>query len=221
MRTASRSLRAIGLLSAGVAFVWASAAQADDTGFYLGAQAGYGSAVFDQTRTTTNGATTWGPQNLGGDGFVGGVFGGYGRAFGSFYLGGEGSFEVGKIESNFSDSTGYSRSVSLNETINLSVRPGYLITPQTLAYGRVGWARSKFKVSQQQNGDLPSTDEWIDGVVVGLGVEQEVTKTIGLRIDYRHTFYTDEPTNTNTAGTRTDKYDIDSNVVTVGVLYKF
>jgi opacity protein-like surface antigen len=96
-----------------------------------------------------------------------------------------------------------------------------MLTPQTLAYGRVGWARSKFTVTQQQNGDMPRTDEWIDGIVVGFGLEQDIAQSIGLRLDYRHTFYADEPTNANNAGTRTDSYEIESDVVTVGVLYKF
>lgn len=213
----------VGLVTALLCVGAAAEVKAEDTGLYVGLQAGYGAATFEQNRTSTaGGASSW-SSDLGGNGFVGGLFGGYGRTFGSFYLGGEGTVEYGKIEGNFSDQANYNRTISLEETYSLSMRPGYFLTPQTLAYGRVGWAASKFKVSQDATGaaPMPQTDEWVNGIVAGFGLEQEVAKSLALRLDYRHTFYYEEPTNSNTAGTRTDKYSIDSDIISVGVLYKF
>lgn len=198
-------------------------ARADDIGLYVGVQAGYGSAVFTQDRTAVAGGGSSWSNDLGGSGFVAGGFAGYGKSFGQVYAGAEAGYEYGDIESNLSDQSNYFKKIALNETFNLSLRPGYWIASQTLIYGRVGWAMSRFTVSQDIPGQnaLPKTDEWIGGIVAGLGIEQGVTKSVALRLDYRHTFYTDEPTNTNTAGTRTDRFGIDSDVMAVGILYRF
>jgi outer membrane immunogenic protein len=120
--------------------------------------------------------------NLGG--INGGVF--VGRNFdlnsGGRWIGGvEGSLTVNGADG--SAKAGADRiAVSSRYTYELAARAGYAVTPETLAYGRLGWARTKFDVAGVNKPIL-------DGVRFGGGVEHMIGKSTAVRSEFTRTYY--------------------------------
>lgn len=102
------------------------------------------------------------------------IFAGYGtEVTENVYLGGEVGATLGNFEMNnknkMKTSYGY----------NLSVMPGLILNDNTTAFGRVGFARTRFtNVSKLTN-----------GAVLGLGLQTNVTQHVDLRGEYDYTAY--------------------------------
>jgi Opacity protein and related surface antigens len=111
------------------------------------------------------------------DGFGGGAFGGYGKTFGNWYVGGELSVDYSKVD-------GSSDGVKLEKkySYGAAARAGYLVTPSVLAYGVVGVERGKFEV--KAGGDKASDD--LNAVRVGLGAETFVKDNISIRSEVNY-----------------------------------
>jgi outer membrane immunogenic protein len=106
------------------------------------------------------------------DGFGGGAFGGYGKTFGNWYVGGE-------LNADFSKADGKEGGVSVEKKYSYGVaaRAGYLLNDKILGYGVVGWERGKFEAKDATD----KVSEELNGIRVGLGVETFVQKNISLR----------------------------------------
>jgi outer membrane immunogenic protein len=126
-------------------------------GVYGGVEANYGKAKNSDIDT---------------DGFGGGAFGGYGRTFGNWYVGGE-------LNADFSKADGSQGGIKLEKKYSYGVaaRAGYLLNETTMGYGLVGWERGKFKA---RDSEVEVSGE-LNGIRVGLGVETFVKKNISLR----------------------------------------
>lgn len=111
------------------------------------------------------------------DGFGGGAFGGYGKTFGNWYVGGELSVDYNKVDGKDS---GIDAEKKLS--YGAAARAGYLFTPKVLGYGVLGWEQAKFEFS---NG-TDSLSKKINGVRVGLGVETFVKENITLRTEVNY-----------------------------------
>jgi outer membrane immunogenic protein len=111
------------------------------------------------------------------DGFGGGAFGGYGKTFGKWYVGGELSLDYNKVD-------GKSGGAEIKKTYDYGVaaRAGYLVTPKILGYGVVGWERGKFEA--KADGAKDSTT--LNGLRVGIGAETFVTDNISLRTEVNY-----------------------------------
>jgi hypothetical protein len=147
-------------------------AQTGFDGFYAGIQGGYHSFSASTSEAAEGSMNPLFAEGIpltgffeGGNkrslsGFTGGVFGGYGRSFGAFYIGGE--VEVGysgasnKQSSSFQLIEGCTGGLGGNATLNTKIRAkesyggslrlGYIITPGAMLYTRFGVQRTKFKV---------------------------------------------------------------------------
>jgi len=144
----------------------ASAGPADTfNGPYLGAEAG--GAV-----SGTSIDTDVGSVDLYGQGATGGIFAGYGKTFGNFYVGGEASGTFGNVTTELLN-------VSLGKDYGygIAARGGYLLGSGTLGYGVVGWERARFELKD----DTSSLKEWVDGLRLGAGIEQGVSDSVSVR----------------------------------------
>lgn len=68
-------------------------------------------------------------------------------------------------------------------TLTASLRAGVLATPDTLLYGRVGYANGRFRYTDPTGSDSASRD----GLVLGVGAEHAFTQNVSARIEYDHT----------------------------------
>lgn len=199
-------------------------------GLYLGAHAGLGEAIFQQEGSASNqtnfpfavhqhGVSKNGDATslLG----LGGIQIGYGSHFNNFYLGAElfadfndASAETkGKYGSNFqfnppnspaiSANRSYSVNISsrLNNTYGFSLKPGYLLTPDTLLFAEVGVVQGNVKLSTTANLQDTAGSEsssitanesdrkTLTGYRLGLGVEKYVTRNLTVLASYAFSDY--------------------------------
>jgi len=61
------------------------------------------------------------------------------------------------------------------------VRLGYVVTPQVLAFGKVGYANSRF--------EIPGDHQTLEGVRYGGGLEYSVTPRTYISAEYQRTEY--------------------------------
>lgn len=111
------------------------------------------------------------------DGFAGGAFGGYGKSFGNWYVGGELSADYSKVDGSTSGVD-----VEKKYGYGAAVRAGYLVTPNILGYGVAGWERGKFEANA---GGAKVSDD-LNGLRVGIGAETFVHDKVSLRTEVNY-----------------------------------
>jgi outer membrane immunogenic protein len=175
-----------------VAFDW--------TGFYVGANAGYGfSGDFDENA---------GLDLNSGDGFIGGVQAGYNYQFNPLVVGIEGEIDYANISDRFEGNRG-----DLNWRGSLTPRLGFAID-RFMPYVKAGLAFGKVEVD---TGDKDSNTLY--GWTAGIGAEYAVTNNVTVRAEYN---YTDLATDTfTTADVGSFKAGYKGSDVKLGVNYKF
>lgn len=164
------------------------------TGFYVGAQAGYGWGR-DTTKeylTATMGyiglKNTFKP-----DGFLGGLHAGANYQFGTFVVGLEGDIEFGRVKGGFVDppappfNPGGRGNTEIDLQGSVRARLGYAFGPALLyATGGVAGARL---TSTYYN--WPGTGETfkrnVVGYTLGGGLEYAFTPSLSARVEYRYT----------------------------------
>jgi outer membrane immunogenic protein len=197
-------------------------------GFYVGAQVGYDNY---STRETTSvapalslGGTINGNPSVAANGWVGGLFLGYGMYFSNlYYLGlevfGNGS---GASEShNFTASNGdsYNNKFTVGGSYGISLLPGIKLSNATLGYIRLGYNRASMKGQETSTpagtgGTYDSKSQWQGGFNYGLGMETYVYQNFSVRTEYTHTNYSSF-SNTYT------KYSPSDNQFMLGLIYHF
>lgn len=241
-------------------------------GLYLGAHAGLGEAIFQQEGSASsqtnfplavhqhgvskNGDAT---SVLG----LGGIQIGYGSHFNNFYLGAElfadfndASAETnGKYGSNLQINIPNSSPISanrsytvniysrLNNTYGFSLKPGYLLTPDTLLFAEVGVVQSNVKLGTtaniQENVDSKSASitasesarKTLTGYRLGLGVEKYVTRNLTVLASYAFSDYGNFSVDAKKEGvglenipatfSSTATTNLKTHVVQIGLNYRF
>lgn len=122
------------------------------------------------------------------DGLGGGIFGGFGRIYdGNTYFGIEAN--LGRSDAKGSGTHDGARvNMRALESYGISFRPGYVIAPNTLLYGRIGWERTKFRGSGPA---VASRSRTVDGARMGAGAEVSMTSNLFLRTEYSFTWNRD------------------------------
>jgi outer membrane immunogenic protein len=206
------------------------------TGFYLGAQVGYGWA--NDTTTNNTGSTSVPPgftSSSTTDGILGGFYGGYNYQVSQYLFGIDGDF-------NWSDANSTSIDVGpLNGHIitdhhqmdwvtSVTGRLGY-VSNNWLLFAKGGWAWAKF-VSSATNGlvvggpvgGFSSASTIRDGWTVGVGMEYGVTSNVSFKLEYDYVGFltsnftsTDQTVATGAIAMPSKSADSHLNVVKAGV----
>ena len=117
---------------------------------------------------------TMGYDKIGGeDGFSYGVTAGYDLALAPRIVGG--------VEVSLGDSTVDESGLDVSRDLAASLRAGYVLTPRVLAFGKVGYASTRFEV----DGDGAA----LEGVRYGGGLEFAATPTTYISAEYQRTEY--------------------------------
>jgi outer membrane immunogenic protein len=182
------------------AFTW--------TGFYAGAQVGYG---WGETEFT------YGPGSISfdQDGWFGGGFIGFNWQKDRFVFGIEGDANAADIE--FSESVGALQfESSVDALFSIRGRIG-LAHERWLVFATGGWAWADIEDRASAGGPGVSVDDTVDGWTLGGGVEYAFTPNWTARVEYRHYDF-DESNIIPISGL---EQELDLDTVSAGVAYKF
>ena len=190
----------------------------DWTGFYIGAGGGYQWANFDvDTQSCTNGICNQDAgeiYSLGLDDanwFATAQLGVDYQFSDSFVIGAMGDESGGEklSDSAFNgvdydpqnNDDGQYWDASLDGILTVSARAGFLVTPEALVYGLVGWSWAKAEVNAFEGCDFngsgsslcgnsdvfANNDETVDGLTLGAGLEWMALEHMSVRLEYRYT----------------------------------
>jgi len=150
---------------------------------------------------------------------------GYDVAFGNVVVGAEGeiSGSTSKVDNSPRDSSqfGYGR-VKAGRDLYLGGRIGYIVTPTTMVYGKVGYTNARLDLTRNDTVTETGQHFNLDGYRIGAGVEHELSPRTYAKIEYRYSNYSDARLeyanggNTNNFGVDTDRHQ-----VVAGVGFRF
>lgn len=178
-----------------------SAANANiSTGFYLGATAGYGSTTGKLSGTqafaaggVAAGTAIPGSIDFGGNGANVGLIGGYGWVASCMYYGAELGYSFENTRN--SDTIGGTGKTELkrNGYFNAAIRGGYLFTPNTMFYVRLGANWGKWTLNDTNNFGFSQANPASGSknrlsFAPGLGLETAIHKNVYLRVEYTYEF---------------------------------
>jgi outer membrane immunogenic protein len=173
------------VLAAGATLAGAQSAQAQNfTGPRAEVTAGY-----DASRSDDHVAGT--PDTLDGVRIGGAV--GYDVALGrNFTIGAEAG--IGFNASGKVEATSGATHVRLTSgrDMDLSLRLGAIVTPNTLLYLKGGYANSAYRLRTTTGAAVTKTDDDKDGYRIGAGVEQMLNDHVYAKAEYRYTDYGDD-----------------------------
>lgn len=163
-------------------------------GVYVGFGAGY--EGYQIQRSTTLFDERIGKFNTHANGWNGRLFGGYGRYFNNFYLGGELFTGLSNAHGTDSISTAflkYKGEFSVGQSWGVSILPGYKFgNSGPLLYGRLGYIQTELKTSDWGNNFMPvskSASNWTNGFNIGVGVEVPIYQNLSGRLEYSYVKY--------------------------------
>ena len=121
------------------------------------------------------------------DSLAGGVFAGYDyKVSPRVVLGGEAGLQFGESDSIVRDTGATRVTVNPKRSFDLTARAGYLVTDNTLLYGRGGYTNTRVRTSIEDAAGVFSASENRDGWLVGGGLEHALTDNISARAEYRY-----------------------------------
>ena len=195
-----------------MAFAAPALARSPFDGAYIGGFVGY----TDGDVETTVGALA---DDVGVDGFDGGLYAGYGQTFDRLYVGAEAEIGYGEIDGDGTVGT-LVTAFETDWTYGVAARAGFLATDNVLVYGRVGYQWTEFQGVAISGGTAVGLDRTFDGWRVGGGVEVAVTDNLLTRLEYNYTNY-DQFGFDATIGGTVESFEPDSHSFRVGLAYKF
>lgn len=173
------------LLAASAFATSAMAAETSNmTGFYVGANGGYGVG-----KSTVKNAAEKAKGTVALDGFLGGLHAGYQKDFGCLVAGLEAHGYLSNTKGNETTSATESLTGKRKHGMGVSGRLGAKLN-SWLTYVKVGYDRAKFTTTEKDNGvTLPSKSKNANGLVLGLGAETMVSSNVALGAEITQTLY--------------------------------
>ncbi|WP_044561888.1 outer membrane protein [Azospirillum sp. B4] len=124
------------------------------------------------------------------EGFNGGLFAGYGQTvYDNIYVGAEGEVNFYTGDQTYGDVLGRYR-VQPDYSAGISARLGYVVQPDLLLFGRVGWQHTAVDMeSTLAGGNFRQYSQEYDGVKYGVGADYAIDQHLFTRIEYNYTDY--------------------------------
>ena len=174
------------------------------TGFYAGANGGYGWAEIEDAGLTFDEL----------DGWFGGVQAGYNHDFGGFVLGVEGDIQLADIGYSEELVPGITSEIGIDAFGTLRARAG-VAADRFMPYvtGGLAWARGSVSVSGG-GVSIEAEDDYV-GFTIGAGLEAAVTDNVTIKAEYLYADFGDADFDTGV------DIGLTSHIVRVGLNYKF
>lgn len=150
---------------------------------------------------------------------------GYDVAFGQVVVGAEGEItgSTSKVDNNpiNPNNFGYGR-VKAGRDVYLGGRLGYIVSPTTMVYGKVGYTNARLDLTRNDGVTNTGRSYNLDGFRVGAGVEKALSPRTYAKIEYRYSNYSDARLEyPNGANTNNFDVDTDRHQVVAGVGFRF
>ena len=150
---------------------------------------------------------------------------GYDMAFGNVVVGAEGEItgSTGKVNNDPVDTNqfGYGR-VKAGRDLYVGGRLGYIVTPTTMVYGKVGYTNARLDLTRNDTVTETGRSFTLDGFRVGAGVEKALGPKTYAKLEYRYSNYGDARLEyANGANTNNFSVDTDRHQVVAGVGFRF
>jgi hypothetical protein len=189
-------------------------------GAYGGVQGAVGTMESDLNGPRPAEGTT-AVMDVGDTGVGAGLFAGYGRTFGRFYLGAEAEANIYRLKWEFATDPAQRHENSAPQWDGaLSLRGGYMVSPVTLLYLRVGPAVAGYETEViRRTGAVHNSSDELFGVRYGIGAEVAATRNLFMRLDIAQTRY-DGYSIFFADGTDTFS-DVTDTLVRLGIGYRF
>ncbi len=172
-------------------------------GFYVGLGTGPETVFFQKNSRIISVAQNFNVTDKiqqAGKGWFGSLFGGYAMQFAAregdrknLYLAGEINVNTGSDKFKYSNfervhMTLNTTTYKMGRSFGVSVLPGFLVTDDTLFYGRLAYAKRKLSIMTTDN-TLVNINKYRCGFRYGVGIRQAVSERFSVRLDYSHTAY--------------------------------
>jgi len=221
-------LRTISVPGAIALLLSATTAQA---GWYIGAGLGPDTVDFKQNGHVfqPGNFSVIDKTHLSSTGIYATLFGGYGAlVHNQWYLAGEVNGNISSTSfrssnSEYVHSTFSNTKFKINNSVGISVLPGYQYSPGTLFYGRLGYQNGHFR-STTSDVSLANVSKREGGFRYGVGLKQALTPRLAVRMDYSRIDYSDIRFSTFDALSTTTKNTIISptqQLLEFGLVYSF
>lgn len=167
-------------------------------------------------------------SHLSSTGVLGSLFAGYFSRHNSFYLAGEFNANLSSTEFKSSNAEFLSSSVArtqfkINNSFGISLVPGYQYSPTTLFYGRLGYTSGHLKI-RTTDASLENISSYRNGFRYGLGIANDLSSKLSLRLDYSRIDYSKTHLNTLDGLSNTTKVTSikpQQQLIELGLIYKF
>lgn len=157
-------------------------------GFYWGVQVG-GDAINSVTTGDRDAGSTL-VADFGDTGVSGGLFAGYGRTLGGFFIAGELEADLSAASwGHLRQPAGRIFSIEKQGSIGAGVKVGYLVNDAALVYGSLGVAHSFIDIGFERGSHALNIDESKTALRYGMGMELPATRNLAIRLDYTFTDY--------------------------------
>ena len=118
------------------------------------------------------------------------------------------------------DGGNYELEAEAGTSFGLGVLLGTQLTSDTTVYGRLGYQRTDYELTESGTfTDTTSYDETFGGIRYGVGMETTVTEQVALRLDWSQTQYSDESFDDGFGGT--ESYEPTESLFQAGVSFRF
>jgi outer membrane immunogenic protein len=182
------------IVSATVATVLAAATAAPATaaefnGPFVGAQIGWQSEKMKNTDSSF-GVT---PIDDTVNSISGGIYAGYDkRVADRVVIGAEAGVDFSSDDETDASAAGTTYLVDPKYSFDLTVRAGYLVTPETLLYARGGYTNARVRTSVASLAGVEGDSDNQDGWLAGAGVERQIKDNISARLEYRYSKFSQD-----------------------------
>lgn len=164
-------------------------------GFYLGAGGGPEGASFTQKSHVTrfNTFNVRDKEHFAGTGGFATILGGYGWMNKQFALAGEINANVSSVEYTLSNKEFIHQTFSntwftIKRSFGISILPGFLISENTVIYGRIGYANGRLKIAESDP-TIQSMTKNRSGLRYGIGIRHEFKPRWVFMMDYSQINY--------------------------------
>ncbi|MFI4963585.1 MAG: outer membrane protein [Legionellales bacterium] len=132
-------------------------------------------------------------NHFSGIGVFGSIFGGYGWTHNQYYLAGEFNANLSSVEYKLTNDELLHQHLSkttfkIGNAEGVSLLPGYLLTPVTLAYARIGYANGHLKIVESDP-TIHSSSTRRGGIRYGLGIRHGILPHWSVMMDYSQINY--------------------------------
>ncbi len=138
-----------------------------------------------------------------------GILTGYDKQIGKIVVGGQAELNFGTKDAVKGVSGTNRVTIDPKRSVDVTVRAGYTVTPETLVYARAGYTNERVQTTRTSATGSVTGSEDRDGWLVGAGVERKLTQHVSARLEYRYADLSDG----------SGKYD--RHQVLTGVAYHF